>query len=807
MPKNLFNIMPSAISISSGILFCLIFALILPLSALASANLSLIPASGSHIKGIDFPMSVTVDSGGASINAVQADLTFNNAILAVSSIDTSSSIFTTWTEYPSFSNSSGTIHFSGGIPHGFIGTGSVMTINFIGIAVGTGDVSFVSGERVLLNDGHGTNDFGTAAGGSYDILPVPLAVSCSASPSSPAINQQVTFTATASGGTGPYVYAWTTGDCTGSSLSTCKDSYGTTGLKTATVTVTSGAEIVSKDCPVTVGLPGLNASCSASPSSTTINNPVTFSATASGGTGSYSYLWTGACTGSGSTCQDYYGTIGQKTATVKITSGGLSSSSSCSSNVSLPGLEVHCSSGAQTVGIHESVTYTATVIGGNGSYSYSWSNQCTGNDSDCTAEYGSSGLKIATITVTSAGQSGSADCAVAVNAVCLTAGQHNICSSDDKCISISGAGEDQCKTDADCEKNITPGTVVNIITQIVEVPTVVTKLVAKIVPKAVKEAVNTPAGSATTKTVSTVGVAVVTAVAASSFFPLSLFELFLLPLRLFGLLMLALGLKKRSLPWGVIYDSVTKQPLDPAYVVLKNVQGKEISSAITDLDGRFGFLAEPGVYQMQVRKTNYNFPSQKLAGKLGDELYRDLYFGENIIIKTSGEIIVKNIPLDPIKFDWNEFVKKDKNLMKFYSKWDRILSKIYDFFFIIGFITAILAYSFAPYPYNTIIIILYVLFLLLRIIEPRPKTYGYIVDKMTGIPLSFPIIRVLTSDSNKEILSKSADRYGKYYCLVPPGKYYVKIEKKNDDGSYSLVYTSPAINVLKKGIIKQKFEV
>jgi hypothetical protein len=55
------------------------------------------------------------------------------------------------------------------------------------------------------------------------------------------------------------------------------------------------------------------------------------------------------------------------------------------------------------------------------------------------------------------------------------------------------------------------------------------------------------------------------------------------------------GLKKKAPPWGVVYDSVTKRPLDPAYVVLKNLQGKQIASAITDLDGRYGFLVEPGV--------------------------------------------------------------------------------------------------------------------------------------------------------------------------------------------------------------------
>ena len=97
--------------------------------------------------------------------------------------------------------------------------------------------------------------------------------------------------------------------------------------------------------------------------------------------------------------------------------------------------------------------------------------------------------------------------------------------------------------------------------------------------------------------------------------------------------------------------------------------------------------------------------------------------------------------------------------------------------------------------------------LILRVFGFKPKPCGRIIDKATGIPLSFAIIRVILSDSNVEITSKSADKYGKYYCLVPPGKYRIKIEKKNQDGSYSLAYTSKIIDVSHKGIIKENFDI
>jgi len=326
-----------------------------------------------------------------------------------------------------------------------------------------------------------------------------------------------------------------------------------------------------------------------------------------------------------------------------------------------------------------------------------------------------------------------------------------------------------------------------------------------IIPPAIREVIKSPIGSATTKAITTTGIITTVAVTAFSF-PFSLLELFSLPLRLIGILLTAFGLKKRYPPWGVAYDSATKQPLDPAYITLMDSSGKEISSAITDLDGRYGFLAEPGFYGISANKTNYIFPSQKLADKKNDEVYDNLYFGEPIEVK-KGQAIIKNIPLDPIAFDWNEFAKKDKQLTKFYSQWDAIFRKISNFIYYAGFIAAVIAFFAAPYPYNLIIIGLYVFLLVLRILGVKPRPFGSVSRAEDSMPMQFAIIRIISQDSSKEISHRITDKYGRYFCLVPKGRYYVKIEKKNNDGSYSLVYMSEAINASKNGIIKKRFRV
>ena len=324
-----------------------------------------------------------------------------------------------------------------------------------------------------------------------------------------------------------------------------------------------------------------------------------------------------------------------------------------------------------------------------------------------------------------------------------------------------------------------------------------------------KRIVQSPVGSAVTKVVSTVGVVSTGAVVvASSLFlnPLSFSELFLLPLRLWALLMTTFGLKKRNRPWGTVYDSVTKQPLDPAYVVLQDLQGNEVNTAITDLDGRYGFLLFPGKYTIVANKTNYIFPSKKLVGKLQDELYGDLYFGEELDVSTEGAIITKNIPLDPEHFDWNEFTKGNQKLMLFYSRRDRIMKKISSISFAVGFVVAIVALLAAPHPYNMGIFGLYCVILLVRIFGVKQKAHGSVVEKETGLPLSFAIVRVFSIDLNRELFSRVTDKFGRYYCLVPQGKYTISIEKKNPDESYTSVYTSPEIDA-SKGVISEGVSV
>ena len=277
-------------------------------------------------------------------------------------------------------------------------------------------------------------------------------------------------------------------------------------------------------------------------------------------------------------------------------------------------------------------------------------------------------------------------------------------------------------------------------------------------------------------------------------------------LRLWSLFLYGVGLKKRNRPWGVVYDSVTKQPLDPVYVVLLDLKGQEIATSITDMDGRYGFLVEPGVYKIKVNKNNYNFPSEKLMGKSSDELYSDIYWGDYFEIKNQGEVIAKNIPMDPIGFNWNEFAKKEQGKMKYYHTRDVIISRLSDIFSIVGFLTSFVILLVLPQPYNVIVFCLYLILFTLRRTKLLRNKKGNVINDKTGIPLSYGILRVYSIATGVEVAHRVLDKKGNYYMLIGNGTYTLSLEKKNDDMTYSKVYGAQNIEI-KHGILTRKFRI
>lgn len=175
-------------------------------------------------------------------------------------------------------------------------------------------------------------------------------------------------------------------------------------------------------------------------------------------------------------------------------------------------------------------------------------------------------------------------------------------------------------------------------------------------------------------------------------------------------------------------------------------------------------------------------------------------------VREEGEVITKNIPLDRIGFDWNEFAKREQNKMRFYKARDIFLSKVSNMLFFLGFMLSIVLLFVLPGPYNLIVFIIYLVFFILRNVNLSRHRKGSVMYDANDAPLSYGILRVKSLLTGQEVAHSVLDRYGNYYSILPNGTYIVTIEKKLDNSSYSQIYTSQALEI-KKGILRKNFRI
>jgi len=266
-----------------------------------------------------------------------------------------------------------------------------------------------------------------------------LQVSCYADPDDIDTGDSLIWRAEAEGGTGSYSYSWS-GAVTGSSANVSK-TYTVAGAKTATVHVSSGSLSATASCSANVGqgnantASALQVSCSASPTSVNLGEPITWIAAPSGGNGTFTYSWLGAeLSGASQTLARTYTTAGAKSAVVMVSSGNLTASNTCSANVNSAGsawsgfdttatttapvipLQASCLASPSSVTLNNAVTWIASPTGGSGAYTYSWSGTeaLSGNSNYITKNYSFVGNKQASVSITSGSVTVTANCSASV---------------------------------------------------------------------------------------------------------------------------------------------------------------------------------------------------------------------------------------------------------------------------------------------------------------------------------------------------------------------------------------------------------
>ena len=264
--------------------------------------------------------------------------------------------------------------------------------------------------------------------------------------------------------------------------------------------------------------------------------------------------------------------------------------------------------------------------------------------------------------------------------------------------------------------------------------------------------------------------------------------LFLQPLLLFG--------RKKREEWGVVYDSLKRNPIDLAVVRLVDFDTDEVvRSKVTGKNGRFVFFVDPGKYRLKVEKDDYEFPSSNLEGVDEDGPYVDVYHGEIIRVEEENTGITPNIPLDP-----QEAEEKTPGRIKR----EKIIKKLQKYLAGLGLFAGVVSMIISPTWLVGVLLGLQVVFYLLfkRLgSTPEPDEWGIVREKETKDGVKNAVVRLFTKEDNKLIETELTDSKGHFAFLVGPNDYHVRFDKEGYEGY------GKDITVEEEGVIEETVEL
>ena len=286
--------------------------------------------------------------------------------------------------------------------------------------------------------------------------------------------------------------------------------------------------------------------------------------------------------------------------------------------------------------------------------------------------------------------------------------------------------------------------------------------------KLIDQASNPVVEKAAEKTVAPIalGSAVVATIPALSLLNLLSYLrfLFLQPVFLFG--------RKRRQKWGVVYNSLTKLPVDLAVVRLIDARtNRVVQSRVTDAGGRYAFFAEPGLYRLEVTKTGFIFPTKILQDYKEDTSFLDIYHGEAVHVDDKYTALTPNIPLDPA----GAVEKTPRRLI-----WERHLRDAQQFVASLSIVAGLIALAISPSWWTggffVFQILLYYLFKRLGAAK-KPKSWGIVYDRGDKRPIERAVARLFSKQFNKLVSTEVTDSNGRYSFMVGPNDYFVTFEK------------------------------
>ncbi len=244
--------------------------------------------------------------------------------------------------------------------------------------------------------------------------------------------------------------------------------------------------------------------------------------------------------------------------------------------------------------------------------------------------------------------------------------------------------------------------------------------------------------------------------------------LFLQPIFLFG--------RRKRKKWGVVYNSLSKLPVDLAIVrVIDAKTNKIIQSRVTDNEGRYAFFVEPGLYRLEVTKSGYIFPTKILQEFREDTGFLDIYHGEPVHVDDKYVAIAANIPVDPAGVE----EKTPRRII--IERWLRDAQKfVASLSIVAGIVAVVISPSWWTISLLALQIILYYVFKRLSVAK-KPKNWGIVYDKTDKKPINRVVARLFSKQFNKLVATEVTDNNGRYSFMVGPNEYFITFDKNGYD--------------------------
>ena len=212
----------------------------------------------------------------------------------------------------------------------------------------------------------------------------------------------------------------------------------------------------------------------------------------------------------------------------------------------------------------------------------------------------------------------------------------------------------------------------------------------------------------------------------------------------------AFGLRKhKKLPWGTVYNAITKDPIPFAIVrLVEGLSGKVRETQVTDYEGRFGFVPPRGLYRLEVTKAGFHYPSVIVQGTK-DGNRNPLYHRELTSIQGDRDSIISYIPLDP-----TPAVQKKASLVKrVWALFQGAIQKSAAVFFILGVVSSVMLVFALPTITHMILLGVYALMALvqLTLVPQLPRPWGTVVNAQNAQPVPLASVTLIETKYDRVV--------------------------------------------------------